>query len=102
MTTMRMTYHARVERLDRLVACMTHIGYNEFAYDLTDERNPEHFYTITDTGLILVRAADDGSLITGYMGTINQITAIFKGNVPVSLRKTVIHNNKKYAFLLKM
>ena len=42
MTTMKMSYHARVERLDRLVACMTHIGYNEFAYEIPDPRSPSH------------------------------------------------------------
>ena len=102
MTTMKMSYHARVERLDRLVACMTHIGYNEFAYEIPDPRSPQHYYTITDTGIILVRGTDDGTVVTGYMATINKLTALFNGNVPSSLKKVVVRNEKKYAFLLKM
>ena len=102
MTTMKMSYHARVERLDRLVACMTHIGYNEFAYEIPDPRSPDHIYTITDTGIILVRGADDGTVVTGYMATIKKLTAIFNGNVPTGLKKIVVRNEKKYAFLLRM
>ena len=102
MTTMKMSYHARVERIDRLVACMTTLGYNEFAYRIPDPRNAEHIYLITDTGIILVVGADDGSVVTGYMATIDKITALFHGKVPVALRNKVVHNEKKYKFLLKM
>lgn len=102
MTTMKMSYHARVERIDRLVACMTHLGYNEFAYEIPDPRSPDHVYTITDTGIILVRGVDDGTVVTGYMATIAKITALFHGNVPTQLKKTVVRNEKKYAFLLRM
>ena len=102
MTTMKMTYHARVERIDRLAACMTTLGYNEFAYRIPDPRNPGHVYIITDTGIILVVGADDGAVITGFMATIDKITALFHGKVPVTLRNKVVHNERKYKFLLKM
>ena len=38
----------------------------------------------------------------GFMATIDKITALFHGKVPVVLRNKVVHNEKKYKFLLKM
>ena len=51
MMKFEMTYHAQVERLDRLVACIEHIGVGEVV------REVERFGAVerlTDTGLVLI------------------------------------------------
>lgn len=102
MLTMKMTYHARVERIDRIVACIQHLGVNEIVLEVRDNLKPDHIYSITDTGIILVRSYYDGTLITAYMATLPKIIALCQGNVPPALKKRVINNNKRYKFLLEM
>lgn len=105
MATMRfnMTYHAQVERIDRLVACIQYIGVNEIIREQPMERHGRHGKRcLTDTGLILVMS-DDNKLITGFMGTMAQVGSFFPGeNIPVSLKKQTRKNIEKYGFLLKM
>lgn len=105
MATMRfeMTYHAREERIDRLTACIQHIGFNEI---IREQETYRHGQTgkrqLTDTGLILV-VSDDGKLITGFMGTMAQVGSFYYNEqMPKSLKNRVRKNNEKYAFLLKM
>ena len=102
MIKMRMSYHASVERIDRLTSLVQRLGFNEIAYETVDSQNPEHIISITDTGIILIRGRQDGTLVTGYMGTIDKVTAICHGNVPIVLKRTVVRNCKKYAFLLNI
>jgi hypothetical protein len=102
MTTFKMTYHASVERIDRLTACIQYLGFNEFVCEMPDPMNPGTAYCVTDTGIIIIKAIATNTIITGYMATPKRIAAIFKGNTPPALYKRVVKNNKKYAFLLTM
>ena len=34
MNPYRMTYHAKVERIDRIAALLTEVGYNEFVLEV--------------------------------------------------------------------
>ena len=101
-TVMRMTKHAYVDRFDRLAACVELLGYNEIIYERPDSRNSNVINCITDTGIVFVRAADDGKIITGYMATVKQLVAIYQGHVPQKLFNAAVKNNKKFAFLLEM
>lgn len=100
---MKMTYHAQVERIDRLVACIEHLGVGEVV--LETEFNDARV-RLTSTGLCLVMDKYEDKLITGYMCPINRCTAIYRSSgytrVPESIYKTVTRNNKKYKFLLEM
>lgn len=98
----KMTRHAVEDRLDRLVACVEHLGVGEVVL------TTEHYGAIqklTSTGLCLVCGADD-ELITGYMCTIQQCSAMYFANgrerVPEKIYKTVVRNQKEYKFLLDM
>lgn len=100
MMKFEMTYHAQVERLDRLVACIEHIGVGEVV------REVERFGAVerlTDTGLVLIVNPATNVLITGYAATVKQLCGIYEGQrVPQYLYKRVQTNAKKYAFLYKM
>ena len=99
----KMTFHARVERLDRLVACIEHLGIGEIALEAV--HNGVRF-RLTTTGLCLIYAINEETLITGYMCPTNKCIAMYNAcgykRVPVGIFKTVTRNNKKYAFLLNM
>ena len=102
MMMMKMTYHAKVERIDRICACIQHLGVNEIVVEVRGKADPDHLYCITDTGIVLVRSYYDGALITAYMGTISKVMALCSGNVPPALKKRVVYNEKKFKFLLKI
>ena len=99
----KMTFHAQVERLDRLAACVEYLGIGEVALEAV--YNGVRF-RLTTTGLCLVYAVDEETLITGYMCPVNRCIAMYNAcgykRVPVCIFKTVTRNNKKYAFLLDM
>ena len=95
----KMTYHASVERYDRLAECIDTVGFNSIICEIVDRRNPDTINVITDTGILFVRAVSTGKIITGYMADIRRLNAIFAGRLPNSLYKTVISNMKKYPHL---
>ena len=99
----KMTFHARVERLDRLAACVERLGVGEVALEAV--HNGVRF-RLTSTGLCLVYAVNEETLITGFMCPINRCIAMYSAcgykRVPTGIFKTVTRNNKEYAFLLNM
>ena len=100
---MKMTYHARVERIDRLAACIEYLGVGEIVLE-TEFQDAR--LRLTSTGLCLVMDRHGKKLITGYMCPIDKCLAMYHSNgyakVPDSIYKTVVRNNKKYKFLLEM
>ena len=100
---MKMTYHAQVERIDRLVACIEHLGVGEVVLE-TEFNNAR--LRLTSTGLCLVMDQYEEKLITGYMCPVDRCAAMYHSNgykrVPDTIYKTVTRNNKKYKFLLQM
>lgn len=99
MIAVKLTRHAQVDRMERLVECITHLGVNEIVYERVDTYKPTVKMAITDTGIILIRAVCDDSVITGYMATVKQAVALFQGRMPDALFRRVVNNNKKYSFL---
>jgi hypothetical protein len=103
MRKFNMTYHAQIERIDRLAACIENIGVGEVVLEVERYGAVEQ---LTDTGLLLVINPTTNALITGYMVTIKQMYAMFMDSgytkIPDRIYKTVRTNSKKYAFLYKM
>lgn len=102
MMKIEMTYHASVERLDRLAACVQYLGMNEIVKEQLDTKhNRNAVRKLTDTGIILV-VAEDGKLITGYMATVAQVASFYDSKTPSYMMNRVKKNVQKYKFLLKM
>lgn len=100
MMKFKMTYHAQVERIDRLVACIEYIGVGEVVREIKRDGAVEQ---LTDTGLLLVVNPTTNVLITGYAVTPKQLSGIYNGQrIPHYLYKKVQTNAKKYAFLYEM
>jgi hypothetical protein len=102
MPTYKMTYHAKVERIDRIAALLTEVGYNEFVLEV---RESNHLYRLTDTGIIFIFDETGTTLITGYMGQRLKVSALYKlagyTETPQRIWKTVTRNEKQYSFLYK-
>lgn len=98
----KMSRHAIEDRLDRLVACVEHLGVGEVV--LENERFGA-IQKLTSTGLCLIYGEGD-VLITGYMCTIRQCSAMYGANgykkIPEKIYKKVVRNQKEYRFLLDM
>ena len=98
-----MTHHAQVERIDRIAACLEHLGFNEFILEVKEENR---LYRLTDTGIIFVFGETGETLITGYMGAPLKISALYKRagytGMPPTVWKMVKRNQKLYAFLSEM
>lgn len=102
MIRMEMTYHASVERLDRLAACVEHLGMSHFVYEAPDPKYPDTIRCLTSTGIIVIKSATSNTLITGWMATPKQVAAMFNGHAPKKLFARIIKNNERFAFLATM
>lgn len=99
------SYHASEERIERLTACLTTLGYNDFVLQVEDkQRGNGTTQFLTDTGIIIVRNSDNGNLVTGYMATIAQAVKMYRvagfEKMPDGMYKKIVRNNKKYKELL--
>lgn len=101
------SYHASEERIERLTACLTTLGYNDFVLQVEDKKrgnNTTQF--LTDTGIIIVRNSDNGNLVTGYMATIAQAIKMYRvagyEKMPDGMYRKVVRNNEKHKELLEI
>jgi hypothetical protein len=98
-----MTYHAREERIDRLVLCVEHLGMGEIVVEARDDRYPGTIRRMTATGIIFVHDERTGRLVTGYMATAAQMHLIYRQArvkyIPEKIYKRVHKNNERFAFL---
>lgn len=102
MMTFEMTYHASVERLDRLSACVEYLGMSKFVCEQVDRRYPDTVRCLTATGILIVKSKSSNTLITGWMATPKQVAAMFNGRAPQKLYNRIVKNNERYAFLAEM
>ena len=100
MPTFKMTYHAKVERIDRIATLLTEIGYNEFILEV---KQPGRMWRLTDTGIIFIFDETGETLITGYLGQRLKVSSLYKQagytETPQRVWKTVTRNERQYAFL---
>jgi hypothetical protein len=102
-----MTYHAREERIDRLTAivdCLGDIG--EIILETPSLNHANSTCCLTSLGVVIVKGATNGVIITGYLASMEQVmgmfySAGFKG-VPHHLKRRVSYNNRTFAFLKEM
>ena len=96
MLQLNMTYHARTDRLDRLVLCVEKFGIGEFILEYHDTSR-HAMRKLTSTGLMLI-VGENNELITGYMATVTQIKEIYLCKLnkqPPSWILTQARNNQK-------
>lgn len=100
MTTFKMTYHAKVERIDRIATLLAEVGYNEFILEVKESGL---LWRLTDTGIIFIFDEAGETLITGYLGQRMKVSSLYKqagyDKTPQKVWKTIIRNEKQYSFL---
>ena len=90
----KMSKHATRDRIDRLMFIYDNIGIGEPYMDMQEE---DVLYTVTTTGILLVRSPEDGTLITAYIADIDKITAIWRNKhgarpMPDNMYRRVLAN----------
>jgi hypothetical protein len=95
-----MTYHAKVERIDRITTLLTEVGYNEFILEV---KQFGRMLRLTDTGIIFIFDETGETLITGYLGQRLKVSALYKQagytETPKNVWKMVTRNERQYSFL---
>ena len=92
---MEMTYHAKVERIDRRMMIEQRIGIG----NVIRESYHNHAYNcITDTGIVIIKDEKKEKIITMYVATRRNLMAIYGGlkKVPPYLIRKVDHNQSLF------
>ena len=72
----------------------TTVGFGEIAYKKPLQK-ADGWAVLTTTGVLLVTDRHDSFIVTMYLISIEQLLAIFEGEVPSELKKVVKENMKK-------
>ena len=98
------TNHLINDRLDRVTHILTTVGVGEILYKFQESNQyGPNLHCITDTGVLIIKSADDDCIITMFMLTERRLFAYWKthmvGRPPQYLIKLVGNNQKKRRFL---
>ena len=108
MLEINMTRHAVEDRLDRLVACVETLGLGKILLEVPDPHRRQEgvVHQLTATGIVLVVQKKTKTLITGYMGEMQQVYAMYRKagyeKVPPKIYQRVQKNCSRYSYLLTM
>lgn len=96
---MKMSYHAHVERFDRIVKIVETVGIGEIVASLDNYTNEAgRKMSITTTGIALIIAKDDNSLITAFAPDIDLVTSFFRSmgweKMPTTIYRSIMKNRK--------
>ena len=75
--TMNTTYHAGVERANRLQALEETLGFTKIVLQFEDVVE-EKLYLLTSSGIIIVKSTRRDAVITAYMANINQCHRLYR------------------------
>ena len=101
-----MTFHAQVERQDRIFNIVSHFKGDlgtPIAYMFSDTHSTDgtfRRYTLYSTGVVMVTDEADTCVITMFMANMDYATLIYKTNYPYrtmlpnNLYKRIIQNKK--------
>lgn len=98
MMTINMTYHAKVERIDRLVHIAQTVGFGEEIILTCINRENNTRECLTETGVIMIKAMHDETLVTAFIANIDKASAMYSSmgrKIPQYIARK-IRNNKKY------
>ena len=106
MITYTMTRHASVDRLDRLAACVEHLGVGKIILETPSPSDPTIIQQLTATGIILIVSKETGALITGFMAQVSRVSAMYKSQgytqIPPTIYNRIRKNCSRYSWLLTM
>ena len=97
--------HLMDDRLDRVANIITTIGLGEVLYKFPGENEVgPNLHCITSTGVLIIKTADDTTIITMFMLTEKRFFAYWKAycegkKLPNALLCTIKNNEKKRKYL---
>ena len=86
--------HLLEDRSDRLISIATTVGFGEIIHKRKLEAESA-WAVFTDTGVMLVTDIHDSFIVTMYLVSIKQASAIFHGEIPGDLFEVIKRNQKK-------
>ena len=86
--------HLLEDRSDRLINIATTVGFGKITYKQKLEKGIG-WAVFTDTGVMLVTDVHDSFIVTMYLVSIKQASAIFHGEIPSDLFEVIKRNQKK-------
>ena len=95
MTMENMTYHAAIERAARVQKIVELIGMGQI---IKKQFLHNKWICITDTGITIIKDANEIKIVTIYVTTQRELIAVFGGpkKVPSFLKKKVDRNQSLY------
>ena len=90
-----MTYHCEVERAERVKQIIEHVGLGQIIKKVFHRG----CYTcITDTGVTIIKNAEETKVITIYITKMDELVAAYHGvkKIPPYLKKKVDRNQSWY------
>lgn len=94
-----MTRHARYERRDRFNYIVDNIGIGE-PLCIAPSKNPNAVSILTDTGIVIIKRNADNAIITAYIATMSEATAIYYQSgmttpLPQRVKKNIKRNREE-------
>lgn len=93
------TYHAGVERANRLRALEEVLGFTKPVLDIIIQEEQKR-YLLTSSGIIIVKSLRRDVVITAYMANVNQCYRLYKlagkSKIAPKMEKRVIKNCQRH------
>ena len=98
----KLSYHAQVERAERIVYLMTEIGLGEELLTIVDNGKRVRMF---DTGVVLVLSLDEDVVVTGYLASMEKAIAMWcrcynTDAIPQHILRPIIKANFKHAIAI--
>lgn len=74
---MAMTYHARIERADRLTYIAMNVGFGEVILETPHPKYADRIQCLTNTGVFIVKTKQ-GDVITAFIPTVERVSAMYR------------------------
>ena len=95
----KLSYHAQVERTERIVYLMTEIGLGQELFTIKDNDQRVRLF---DTGVVLVLDLHEDVVVTGYLASMEKAVAMWcrcynTDTIPQHILRPIIKANFKHA-----
>ena len=103
---MTFSYHAEVERAERMQKLSELIGFTKVVFEVVLPEHADKRYCITSSGIIIIKRRYEDHVITAYIGKPHKYEYLYmragKGQIPPKLYKKNMKNCKRHSELLYM
>ena len=96
MGEINLSIHCRTDRVERIAYIATTVGYgNIIKKKVYNTQSGACLRCLTDTGVIICKTLDESMVITMFIATTHQVTAMYESHVPNWIYNRA-RKNRKY------